>query len=284
MSDQHFQDKLTHATDHIRYYRKHCGTKSYQALELGSGWYPVVPIALFLHGARETMSIDISPLMNREAILSCINKYVQWQKEGKLGKLEDQIDETRWEQLVALQNFNGSLEDLCHKLRFKLLVSDARNTALKDDYFDLICSNNTYEHIYPNILKDIITEFQRLLKPGGVNSHFIDMSDHFAHLDPSIGIYHFLKYSANTWSMIDNTVQPQSRLRKKDYLDMYNELDISLIDEKDRPGDLTALKEEKLNPFFAQNYSAQELAISHTHLVSSKKVQVNREPKNLVHQ
>lgn len=283
LSDDHFRDKLTHAIDHLRYYHEHCAVKPYRALELGSGWYPVVPIALFLNGVRETVSIDISPLMNREAILICINKYLEWQQKGQLGKLEDMIEEDRWNQLESLKDFDGDFEDLCRKLRLKLLVTDARDTGLEDDSFDLVCSNNTYEHIYPEILKDIIKEFQRLLKPGGVSSHFIDMSDHFAHLDGSISIYNFLRYSPQAWSFIDNSVQPQNRLRKVDYLRMYEELDISLLDEKDRPGDIQALRQEKLHPDYLDNYSAEELAISHTHLVSSKNAVVEVLDENMVH-
>lgn len=282
LTDDHFRDKLTHAIDHLHFYHEHSAQKPFRALELGSGWYPVVPIALFLNGVRETVSIDISPLMNREAILICINKYLEWQEKGQLGKLEDMIDEERWNQLEALKDFNGSLEDLCRKLRLKLLVADARNTGLENDSFDLVCSNNTYEHIYPEILKDIMKEFQRVLKPGGVSSHFIDMSDHFAHLDTSISIYHFLRYSPGAWSIIDNSVQPQNRLRKKDYLKMYEDLDISLLDEKDRPGDIKALKMEQLHPDYSDNYSTEELAISHTHLVSSKNASVNVVKKNMV--
>ncbi len=130
LTDSHFRDKLTHAVDHLHYYHEHCAVKPYRALELGSGWYPVVPIALFLNGVRETISMDISPLMNREAILMCIQKYLQWQQKGQLGKLEDLIDRDRWNQLETLKDFNGGFEDLCERLRFKLLVTDARNTGL----------------------------------------------------------------------------------------------------------------------------------------------------------
>lgn len=283
LSDQHFADKLAHATDHVKFYQKHCGTKAYRTLELGSGWYPVVPVALFLHGVRETVSIDISPLMNREAILTCIDKFVTWHADNRLGELEDFIDEDRWQQLTALKDFDGSFEDLSRKLRLRLMVTDARNTGLPDDYFDLVCSNNTYEHIYGEMLHDIMKEFQRVLKPGGVSSHFIDMSDHFAHLDPSISIYNFLRYSKGGWSVIDNRVQPQNRLRKKDYLEMYEGLGVSLLEEIDRPGDRKVLLREKLHPDFGDNYTAEELAVSHTHLVSSKHSAAKQKVENLSH-
>ena len=283
LTDQHFSDKLVSATDHVRYYRKFGGIYPFKCLELGSGWYPVVPIALFLTGAKEIVSIDISPLMNKNGILECIDKYLNWHEEGRLGKLEDQIDHERWKELEALKGFSGSFESLCKKLKLKLKVEDARNTGFPDDSFDLICSNNTYEHIYPAVLTEIISEFHRILKPGGVNSHFIDMSDHFAHLDETISIYHFLRYSDRRWDLIDNSVQPQNRLRKKDYLKIYEQLNISLVHEKDRPGDLKVLQREKLDPHFSRNYSFEELAISHTHLVNSKSVGIVKEARSTAH-
>ena len=140
---------------------------------------------------------------------------------------------------------------------------------LKMIIFDLVCSNNTYEHVYPFVLKDIIVEFQRILKPGGANSHFIDMSDHFAHLDGSITIYNFLKYTEKQWDRIDNSVQPQNRLRLSDYEKMYDEAGIEILKKELRPGQPADLKKIKLSPQFA-SYSEGDLAISHAHLLSSK--------------
>ncbi len=64
---------------------------------------------------------------------------------------------------------------------------------IKSDSVDFICSNNTFEHIPADILSAILREFKRVIKPGGLMSHFIDMSDHFAHFDSRITIYNFLE-------------------------------------------------------------------------------------------
>ena len=59
----------------------------------------------------------------------------------------------------------------------------------------------------------ISSKVQTDWKPDGLHSHFIDMSDHFAHMDSSISIYHFLRYSEAQWKRIDNSIQPQNRWR-----------------------------------------------------------------------
>lgn len=130
-----------------------------------------------------------------------------------------------------------------------------------------MCSNNTFEHIPKIILIDILKEFKRLLKADGVMSHFIDLSDHFAHFDTSITTYNFLKFSEKQWDLIDNSIQPQNRMRWADYKKMYADLNIAIKIEETRPGDLAALNTITVDKGFA-HLSKVELAISHGYLVS----------------
>lgn len=269
LSDQYFLDKYGSAVDHLYYFEKHGKTNSFHVLELGSGWYPVVPIALFLAGSDSVVSFDISPLMNKEGVLLSIQKYLDWHKEGKLESLAPYLKEERLIQLQNLNNDELSFEQLLRSLGLELKVKDARSTDEDSDKFDLICSNNTFEHIYPIILKPIVEEFQKILKPGGIMSHFIDMSDHFAHLDSSITIYNFLKFSKAGWSRIDNSVQPQNRWRFKDYSDLYIRLGIPILDQKIRPGNIEEVKNTKLHSDY-QSYTVEEIAVSHGYLVSGK--------------
>ncbi|MEQ9263337.1 MAG: class I SAM-dependent methyltransferase [Owenweeksia sp.] len=269
LSDQYFTDKLGHAADHLTYFKKHGKTNGFKVLELGSGWYPVVPVALFLAGAEEVVSIDVSSLMKRKGILETIRQFVNWHDQSRLDIIKPHIQKERLARLRELHDSDLSENDLLQALHLTLKVTDARDTGFADDHYDLVCSNNTFEHIYPHILKPIIGEFQRIVKPGGIMSHFIDMSDHFAHLDDSISIYNFLQYSPQQWTRIDNSVQPQNRLRLKDYRHMYQELGISIIEEKTRPGSIETVQYAKLHSDYAA-YTTEEIAISHAHLVSTK--------------
>ncbi|NNC83283.1 MAG: class I SAM-dependent methyltransferase [Flavobacteriales bacterium] len=147
------------------------------------------------------------------------------------------------------------------------MLIDARATGLAESSFDFICSNNTFEHIYPNVLSDILKEFKRVLKADGLMSHFIDLSDNFAHFDHSITIYNFLRFSTDRWNMIDNSIQPQNRLRWKEYKEKYQELDIPITEESIREGELELLAQVDVHPQF-DAFSAEELAISHGYLIS----------------
>src|ERR1051325_10025252 len=66
LTEVYFEDRLTHAVNHLKGYQKLSDKKvPAKALELGTGWYPVVPITLFLCGADEIHSIDIAELTNK---------------------------------------------------------------------------------------------------------------------------------------------------------------------------------------------------------------------------
>lgn len=267
LSDAYFEDKLRHAQDHLRFYKQYGQAQNFKSLELGTGWYPVVPICMYLAGANKAVSIDLSPLLNEAAFKATIEKFKVWLRAGKLEGFEAYFDPKRVEALLALELRDSNFKELMGALNFEYRVGDARHLSEVDQSYDLIHSNNVFEHIYPEVLKDILVEFKRVLKKDGLMSHFIDMSDHFAHLDDSINIYNFLRFSEKAWQRIDNSVQPQNRWRLADYRDLYQQLDLEIIHEEARPG-----KPELLaNMVLAQPYAArnvEDLAISHVHLLN----------------
>jgi ubiquinone/menaquinone biosynthesis C-methylase UbiE len=158
---------------------------------------------------------------------------------------------------------------MLQKLNITYLIEDARKLSLPDNSVDLVNSNNTFEHIYPDILIPILKEFIRVVKKqGGVMSHFIDMSDHFAHFDRSINIYNFLQFSDKQWKWIDNSIQPQNRNRIYDYKQIYHDLKIPISEEAFRKGNLNELKSIPLADKFI-NHPLDEIAKSHCHFISN---------------
>ncbi len=269
LSDEYFRDRLAHGIQHIQAYKKQAGELNGNTLELGTGWYPVVPIAMFLSGAEKIITVDISPLTDKEKVLTTVKMFIEYRKQQQL-PAELLINEARFALLSDLvTDHSGSdLKQILEKLRITYLNTDARHLPFPDGYFQLIHSNNTFEHIYEPILAGILKEFKRLLAPGGVMSHFIDMSDHFAHADAGITIYNYLKYSENQWKKIDNDVQPQNRMRICQYRTLYKKLSLPIVDENLRPGDITALKTLTLSAPF-NNFKAEEVAVSHGYIISN---------------
>ena len=277
LSDEYFYDRLGHAKAHLAAFQKHSSTAQHStsirpknALELGTGWYPVVPISFYLVGVETTYSVDISFLTSKERIFTTLQQFQNAHKNGKLNEYLDVLPE-KWAKLsILIANYDDySLEDVLKYLNLVYLIEDARALSLPDGSIDLVNSNNTFEHIYPSILISILKDFKRVVnKERGIMSHFIDMSDHFAHFDKSINIYNFLQFSDETWQWIDNDIQPMSRLRIDDYKQIYADLGIKIDTEDNRKGRIDELRSIKL----AEKYSKKPLeiiAISHCHFIST---------------
>ncbi|MBE9484540.1 MAG: class I SAM-dependent methyltransferase [Bacteroidetes bacterium] len=273
LSDEYFYDRLGHARDHIKSFQKY-SDKSIPTtcLEIGTGWYPIVPISFFLIGADKTYSVDISFLTSKERLQTSLLRFIECNKAGQLKNYIDFLPD-RFEIIANLLDDYGkfSLDEVLQKLNITYLIEDARKLSLPENSIDLVNSNNTFEHIYPDILVPILKDFRRVVKKqGGVMSHFIDMSDHFAHFDKSINIYNFLRFSDKQWKWIDNSIQPQSRNRIYDYKQIYSDLKIPISDESFREGDLNELKSIPLSDKF-KNKPPEEIAKSHCHFISNMK-------------
>jgi hypothetical protein len=270
LSDEYFYDRLSHARDHLNAYEKFAsdGVPS-TCLEIGTGWYPIVPVCFFLAGAKTIYSVDIFFHTSGKRIAATLQHIIRCHEQGKLADFinynADKIELLR----KVLNDVDKKAPDVLLKnLNIHYLIEDARKLSLEDNSIDLVNSNNTFEHIYPQILIPILSEFKRVVKkPGGIMSHFIDMSDHFAHFDTNINIYNFLKFSDDQWRWIDNSIQPQNRLRIYDYLDIYRQLGIPVSEKHFRPGNLDDLKLVQLYQKY-RNQKPELTAISHCHLVS----------------
>ncbi len=270
LSDEYFFDRLGHAGDHLKSYRKYSGKVIPNCcLELGTGWYPIVPIGFFLAGTDKIYSVDISFLTSKERLKTTLQKFAECNDSGQLHDYIDIIPD-RLETIRNLLNDYDrfSLNRMLQKLNITYLIEDARKLSLPDNSIDMVNSNNTFEHIYPDVLIPILKEFKRVVKKeGGIMSHFIDMSDHFAHIDKTINIFNFLRFSDKQWRWIDNSIQPQNRLRIYDYRKIYSDLMIPISDESYREGDLDELKTIPLADKFS-NRQIDEIVRSHCHLIS----------------
>lgn len=269
LNNTYFTDRLVHANKHLRFFEQYSHTTTPSTtLELGTGWYPVVPISLFLNGADTIYTVDISPLLNHSTMLTTIQKMVDYAHSNQLKNYITYQPQKLAQLEQLLKNPPDTLQAILDVLHIKYLIADARNLPLPNNSISLITSNNTFEHIYPNILKAILAEFKRISqKNGGIQSHFIDMSDHFAHFDQSITIYNYLQFSDAQWALIDNSIQPQNRLRLPNYLQIYQQIGLPITHQELRTDSENDLKKVPVHRQYA-NLSTHDLAVSHCYLIS----------------
>src|SRR5260370_38310029 len=58
----------------------------FSAFELGTGWFPTVPIGFFLRGAREVWSWDIVPFLTHDRLKDTVRRFLEHaQRQGAKG-------------------------------------------------------------------------------------------------------------------------------------------------------------------------------------------------------
>ncbi len=278
LTDALMDDKLIHCASHYKSFKQHHElgkNKTIPApntlLEIGTGWFPIVPIGMYLLGAGKIYTVDLTPLLRTENVRITLAKFLAYEKSGQLANFLPNILPERLALLKKIAQQAPQLEyaAILDALHIEPLVADARKLDLPTASMDVIMSNNTFEHIYEGILRAILTSFYRLLKPNGIMSHFVDMSDHFAHLDKSITTYNFLQYSPKKWAFIDNDIQPQNRLRLNHQRQLQVDAGFKILTEINRPGDEAAFQKIELDAHFA-DIDLKDLLVTHTLLVSGK--------------
>lgn len=126
------------------------------------------------------------------------------------------------------------------------------------------------EHIPPGILRQILREFRRILKPDGVMAHVIDNSDHWEHKDKSISRVNFLKFNDLQWNLVNfHRLFYQNRLRHSDYVLMFQNLGFDVVMEKGEVCERSrvALAELQLDRRF-RGYDRDDLATITSHIVA----------------
>lgn len=198
-------------------------------LELGTGWFPVVPVAMHLCGFEAITSVDLASHCSRRRLLDVVERFVVMHYRGTLGDLLPDYDRERADRLaVALEN---PMDVGPGHVGLTLVIGDVRELTRPTGGFGLVVSNHVLEHIPTETLASILASLKHLVGPNAIMSHLVDLSDHFSHLDPAITPYNFLRFSEWQWRIIDNSIQPQSRLRVDDYRSMLAEAGWTIIEE-----------------------------------------------------
>jgi SAM-dependent methyltransferase len=179
-----------------------CGfdTDGARCLEVGTGHLPIAPVAFYLAGAAEVVTVDLHRRLHPVLTSAMLARLVA--SEDRLIKLYDGIvDAQRLRERLAIVNaMSGRPFDLLEKIGVHYVApGDAARMPDADGTFDLSFSITVLEHVEPDAMRHILTEARRVLRTNGFAAHLIDPSDHFAHQDDSITRVNFLRFSAREW-------------------------------------------------------------------------------------
>ena len=249
-------------------------------LEVGSGHVPVVPIGLWLAGARRIWTYDLNPRLDAEMCMRAlrwIKEHYDWiATEFAAAGVRTDV-EARLREIGRVNNVQALFD--ATNIRY-IAPGDASRTGLPESSVDCHFSVATLEHVEPRALGEILREARRILKPSGVAIHVIDPSDHFAHADPSITGINFLQFDDATWrKLAGNSFAYCNRLRASDYVGAFSEAGLEIVGER-RTVDKDSLKFlREYGPIAARfaGYSEEDLC------TTTYEVLARRHPKHDAH-
>ncbi len=220
-----------------------------QALEVGTGWTPTLPIGIYLLGA-EIHTYDHLPHLRANNLRKLLTLYVDFLPT---------ISESTGVDVEVLQARLASLREaeqecLGDWLRLFKIYShapgDAARTDLLSDSLDLHFSIAVLEHVSEASVRLILEEARRTLKPHGLSYHHIGLHDHYTDFDPTITRVNFLRYGDFTWRILgQNKIQFHNRLRRSEFVRMFQDAGFEILqcESEVDPASLQALETMRLN-------------------------------------
>jgi hypothetical protein len=271
LTDERFDCSLRNCRYHLDHFRRYQSTTSanFSAFELGTGWFAVVPIGLFLCGARTIWTWDVAPLLKLKRLKLAICRFLELEQAGSLQEHLRPLPE-RITLLREVMKLGGPTEgptQLLERLGIHYRIGNARLTGLPPQSVDLIVSDVVLEHLSAVSLSEILQEFRRISAPDAVMSHWIDLSDQYASFDPKITKFNFLRYPNWLWRCLNNPIIPLNRLRISDYRRAFNDNGFQIVDETDFQGDPAELERTPLARRF-RGYPVEDLSVIGTQLVA----------------
>jgi hypothetical protein len=273
LTDEVFFENLSNCRIHLANLQRYAPTAlgSFSAFELGTGWFPVVPIGLFLCGAREVWTCDIAPLLKLDRLKDVTARFLELEERQLLKSHLDALPErlallrevmTRWD------SPKSEPAQLLGHLNIHYRIGNASQSGLPPASIGLIVSDVVLEHPSPDELFEILHEFRRIAAPEAVMSHSIALDDQYSGRDFRITQFNFLRFSDRMWRWLNNPIIPLNRLRISDYKRLFGESGFQIVEETSRRGDPAELARIPLAARF-RGYSTDDLLVTYTRLVAT---------------
>lgn len=84
-----FENKLKRCRKHLENYlnNRPSARIPFTVFELGTGWYPIIPLGLYLSGASEIWSFDKNPNLSTQYVKETLSWFVKYAESGILFEL-----------------------------------------------------------------------------------------------------------------------------------------------------------------------------------------------------
>jgi len=187
-------------------------------LEVGTGWYPTLPMCFSLAGAKRVYTFDLNRYLKPRwtfRMLRRLEHHLEAIASSSGRPLEEVAADHR--RLVATTD----IEEMLALARIEYRApADASVTGLPDHSIDIAYSNSVFEHVPAAVLNRILVENRRVLRESGIAMHNANCGDHYAYADARITPLNYLAYPADQWEFWQNRLLYQNRLRPSDFHDL----------------------------------------------------------------
>jgi predicted SAM-dependent methyltransferase len=208
-------------------------------IELGTGWlhWEAITVRLFfdVHG----ILFDVWD--NRQ--MNGLKNYIE-QLDASLDKLDaNNTQRTAAHKLISKIREANDYQELYKLLGFEYVLDHKGSLNLLDkESFDLVVSAGVLEHIHAKDASDFVHGIATLLKPGGYSVHSINIRDHLYQYDSTVSRKQYLQYPHWIWRLcFENDVQYINRLQRSEWLDLFRNAGLVLVEEEVEAEDLSGV-------------------------------------------
>ena len=192
-----------------------------QLLEVGTGWLHWYSIYLRLFYTTRITMLDIWDNRQFAALKA---SFLKLKSSGLLPKNDFILQNL--EKVISASNF----DELYHNLGLTYVI-EPQGSLQQFPYqsFDGIFSFHVMEHVPVVTTSQLVSDYYRILKPGGISIHQIGIDDHLSHYDRKESPKNYLRFSDQTWkTWFENDVQYINRLQVTDWLNLFQDQGFNL--------------------------------------------------------
>ncbi|MDX1909234.1 MAG: methyltransferase domain-containing protein [Bacteroidia bacterium] len=266
LTDFFLTDRLQHARRHLDAWHTFRTAPVPEVWELGTGWYPVVPLALRLCGVERVVSLDVYPHLHPVLIRRLATTLISWTRTEQVQAI---LPAWRTDAIPWLDTLRQHPHPVAWLSAEGVCVRQGRMEKVAPGTIPYLISNNTLEHIPASDLPALIQACTRTLAPGGLMSHYTDHADHYSYTDPRLSPFHFLRYTSAEWEHIESPFQSQNRYRAHQLRSLMEAAGITILSDDRESGESYALDSIPLaEPFVS--FAAADNLVLYSHLVGER--------------
>lgn len=226
LPDQDFGYRIKIALQHLSAMRRFIPDRQYSELhhfEFGAGWELAMPLVYASAGIGRQTLYDLHRLVRLDLVFDAARR---------LNLMNEELR-------ASVPGFSGSLEIEPHCELEAVLAgigvqyfapADATLTGLESNSVDVVTSSLVLEHVPQASISRIYREMYRILRPGGIMSHSIDMSDHYSHSDKTVSPWNFLTLTERQWRFANPSFLFQNRLRSSEHQQLILDAGFSIVE------------------------------------------------------